>query len=378
VALVCFDLATAADDAALRRILAANAMPGMISLSFEREPSYFAAAALEGPFHQTMVGRTQDGAVVGMGSRAVRLLHVNGEALPVGYMSLLRVDPGFAWGAALPKVLTAGWGFYRALHDDGRAPYYLVSVMEGNHAAERLLTAGLAGWPRLHPVTRWMTHALAVSRPRALPALPPGLHLAQGQAAHLEGIVQCLHRVGAQRCFAPVWSAADLAGDHALPGLSVTDFWVVHQENEVVGCASRWNQQGVKQTVVRGYGGTLRWVRPFINTAARLQAGPMLPPVGEPVHHVYLSHLAAATGDADLDRQVRITLLAAVYNAAAAAGDQFLMVGAAADDPFNDHVRRHYRTIALPSRLFLAYWKDGAEAVAAVDGRPVGVEIALL
>jgi hypothetical protein len=134
----------------------------------------------------------------------------------------------------------------------------------------------------------------------------------------------------------------------------------------------------VKQIVVRGYGGTLRRTRPLINAAARIAGGPMLPPVGEPVRHGYLSHLAAATGDANRDCQVRETLLAAVYNAAAAAGDQFLMVGAAADDPFNDHVRRHYRTIALSSRLYLAYWEEDAEAVAAVDGRPVGVEIALL
>jgi hypothetical protein len=381
VALVCFDLATGADDAALRRILAANAMPGKISLSFEREPCYFAAARLEGPFHQTMVGRAQAGTVVGMGSRAVRLLHVNGEPVPVGYMSLLRVDPGLAWGSALPRVLTAGWGFYRALHDDGRAPYYLVSVMEGNRAAERLLAAGLRGWPRLQPVTRWVTHAVAVGRRRSSPALPSGLRVEAGRPDLLPGIIGCLRRAGAQRQLAPVWSAADLAGDQALPGLNVTDFWVVLQEDEVVGCAARWNQQAVKQTVVRGYGRALRWARPFINSAARLQGGLTLPPVGEPVRHVYLSHLAAATGDAQRDCQVQAALLAAAYNAAVAAGDSFLLVGVAADDPLDDHVRGGYRTIPLPSRLFLAYWegcRNDEAAVAAVDGRSVGVEIALL
>ena len=41
-----FDLATEADDAALRRVLADTPMPGRIAVSFRREPSYFAAGRL--------------------------------------------------------------------------------------------------------------------------------------------------------------------------------------------------------------------------------------------------------------------------------------------------------------------------------------------
>src|SRR5687767_3794290 len=118
MALVEFKLAVAADDADLRHLLRVNPLPGEISLSYEREPSFFAAAGIDGPFHQTMIVRSQEGRAVGMGSRTLRQLYVNGQPTWVGYMSQMRVDPTFAWGAALPKVLAQGWRFYRQLHQE--------------------------------------------------------------------------------------------------------------------------------------------------------------------------------------------------------------------------------------------------------------------
>src|SRR5438876_460202 len=46
-----FDLATPADDADLRRVLAETPMPGAITVSFRREPSYFHGAVVAGRFH---------------------------------------------------------------------------------------------------------------------------------------------------------------------------------------------------------------------------------------------------------------------------------------------------------------------------------------
>ena len=70
---ITFDLATHADEAALRRILRASPMPGSISVTFEREPDYFRASTIEGTFHQTIVARdSATGEIIGMGTRSVR------------------------------------------------------------------------------------------------------------------------------------------------------------------------------------------------------------------------------------------------------------------------------------------------------------------
>src|SRR5438874_393944 len=77
-----FQLASRADDAQLRAILAATPMPGRVSVSFRREPSFFDAAAVEGDFHQVVVCRDRrEDRIVGFGCRGVRDRFVNGRPM---------------------------------------------------------------------------------------------------------------------------------------------------------------------------------------------------------------------------------------------------------------------------------------------------------
>src|SRR5262245_53402075 len=75
-----FRLATREDDALLRAILAATPMPGRMSVSFRREPSFFDAAVVEGAFHQVVVCHDrQANRIAGFGCRSVRQRFVNGQ-----------------------------------------------------------------------------------------------------------------------------------------------------------------------------------------------------------------------------------------------------------------------------------------------------------
>src|SRR6266542_4154056 len=155
------DLACPEDDAALRRLLRETVMPGAVSLSFEREPCYFRAAAIEGPLHQTLAMReSSTGAIVGMGSRSVRPMYVNGREQNVGYISQLRASPDYSFGLAMARMVARGFAYHRALHADGRAPYYLCSIVEGNEPARRLLASGLPGLPRFREHCRLVTYAV--------------------------------------------------------------------------------------------------------------------------------------------------------------------------------------------------------------------------
>src|SRR5260221_305589 len=49
------EVATADDDAEIRRLFRDNPMPGRIGLSFERKPDYFGDANLPGQLKQTIV-----------------------------------------------------------------------------------------------------------------------------------------------------------------------------------------------------------------------------------------------------------------------------------------------------------------------------------
>ena len=87
-----FELASEADDLRLRSILAQTPMPGLISVAFGREPSYFRAAVVEGRFRQVMVVRDEtSGLLVGVGARSVGMRYVNGQPKSVGHLGNLRL-----------------------------------------------------------------------------------------------------------------------------------------------------------------------------------------------------------------------------------------------------------------------------------------------
>src|SRR5262245_13232067 len=94
------ELAVPEDDAALRSVMAQTPMEGRISVAFGREPSFFAAAAVEGRFHQVVLGRDRvSQSVIGFGVRSIGERYVNGSPEPVGYLSGLRILPMHRNGA---------------------------------------------------------------------------------------------------------------------------------------------------------------------------------------------------------------------------------------------------------------------------------------
>src|ERR1700737_4003000 len=86
-----FSLASEAEDEALRALLRHISMPGNINLSFQREPSFLLAEQAGSIASQVMVckDRTKD-QIVGMGSRSIRNVYIDGKPAQVGYLSMLR------------------------------------------------------------------------------------------------------------------------------------------------------------------------------------------------------------------------------------------------------------------------------------------------
>src|SRR5437899_3023357 len=111
------ELATDADDADLRHILAETPMEGRIGVSFRREPSYFGGSVVDGRFRQVVAARDcQTGRLIGFGSRTVADRYVNGRAEPVGYLSSLRLLAAYR----NLGLVARGYAFFRRLHADAR------------------------------------------------------------------------------------------------------------------------------------------------------------------------------------------------------------------------------------------------------------------
>ena len=376
-----YELATQHDDPELRRLLRENPFAGSISLSLEREPDYFLASAIEGAFHETLVVRdTKTNQLVGIGDRSARPLYVNGEIKDVGYFSGLRVDSKYRHGLALARFLGKGWEGQREQHKDGRAKFYLMSIVSDNNPAQRLLDSKLPHYPRLHRHTHMYTYAIHPAR--TFPSLRAAalwrrsnLSIASGEeqikitratADSIPAIVDCLHRNGMRRQLAPHWTEETLLSP-LTPGLSISNFFLAQSGPRIRGCLALWDQQACKQTVVRGYSGSMARFRKIMNLFTPL------PEPGTRLNQCFACFLAVD----DDDPQIFAALLRAVHDEAARLRYDYFLLGLTKDSPFHSIVKT-YRPIAYESDIYLAAWEDGFDEIARVDNRPSAPEIAIL
>jgi len=358
-----FDLATEADDADLRRVLAETPMPGRIVVSFRREPSYFAAAEVDGRFRQVVAARDADsGQIVGFGSRSVGQRYVNGLPMPIGYLSSLRLLDGHRNRGLVAR----GYAYFRRLHTDGLAPLYLTTIAEGNTPALTLLTSGRAGLPRYHPAGRHLTAAIPVRRFRHAQSevfvRPAGIE-------DRPAVLSFLHRVGPRRQFFPCYEGNDLfAPGGAFRDLRPEDLLLAIRGGAVIGTLGVWDQSGFRQTVVHGYGRPLGWARPVYNAWARWTGRPILPGPGDAFRYRF----AALPLVDDDDPAVFAALLDAAL--ARCEGADYLLVGLHESDPLLPVLRRR-RTTWYTTHLFHVCWDDGEIVRQSLDGRPPYLEL---
>jgi hypothetical protein len=289
------DWATDSDDAEVRQLLRENPMSGNIQLSLEREPRAAIAARVEGHPHRSVVWRA-GGRVVGVGTRAVMDVFVDGQPQRVGYLSQLRIHRDFR-GRLRP--ILAGYRLLLSARSRDEEAYDLTSILEDNLAARRLLEAQLPGLPRYRPLGRFSTLVLSTHR-YSRRRRSNGVPVVTAEDEHLHEIAQCLDRNNRRFQFARQSDREGLLSSEHSPGLAATDFRMAVRAGRVVGCLALWDQTAFKQTVVRGYSRGLAFWRPAINGVARVLCTPRLPAPDEALPHAFLSHVAVDGDDPDV------------------------------------------------------------------------------
>lgn len=338
-----FELAQPADDAQLRARMAKDWMDGDIAVSFRREPNYFAGCRLQGDLAQVIVCReVAGGKIVGLGSRCVSRMVVNGEAVRAGYLADLRGDPEYRKGTLLAR----GYRFLRALHEADPLPVYHTVIYDTNAVAVSNLVGGRAGLPSYVPLGRILTPAIHLDLRKSAITLP-GTELRRARAGELEAIVAFLNRRLRTRQFAPVYEANDFLPGGRCTGLAASDFFVAVQDGAIVGTIAAWDLAAVRQTHIERYSPALAALRPLYNLAAAFSALKPLPPVGARIPHLYLSCIAVANDDLALFK----ALLRFAYNALRTGPWHYAIAGLHERDPLAPALA-DYRSIAAAGLLF--------------------------
>lgn len=384
MARVVFEPATAADDGALRRLMADNAMDGRIRIAFEREPSYFHAVAVQGHVAQVVVGRdVETGTLVGVGTRVITRAFVNGEPRSVGYLGDLRLLPSYRGRTLVAR----GYRLLRELHRDGQTDLYFTAIAAENRLALDTIASGRAGLPAYRDLGLFHSPAVNLLGPR--PAIDAaGIEIVRGHPGMLDAIVACLNDHGRAKQFAPVYTAEDFAA--ATPrfrDFRIEDFYVALRGSRVVGTLARWDQGAFKQTRVVGYRGALRVLRPLVNLGAPALGLPRFPRAGDHLRSFHAAFASVQHNDLDVFR----ALLRRLYNDAVCGTDTSVrsgtsrergghasfVIGLHARDPLAVALRE-YRCSPFQGRLFCVHFEGGEDAYRWLDGRVPHVEPATL
>ena len=259
-----FALATEANDDELRALLRKIAMPGNVTLSFLREPSFFLAEQAGSTTSQVMLCKDrQQGRIVGIGSRNIRDVYIDGTLTRVGYLSMLRGTPEARGNIALAR----GYRYLQTLHADGAVPYYFTTILDDNTTAKTLLTSGRAGLPTYQPVAHLITYLIPLTKKRRGEKANP--LVSKVERDQLPSAVAFLQDWNSHYQFAPVYTLQDMLGQSSLlPCFSWENLYVYREHDELLGTLGVWDQQYFKQNVVTAYSRKMQLLRPGYNLLA--------------------------------------------------------------------------------------------------------------
>lgn len=349
-------IATPGDDAELRELLRNSPVPGPISVTFEREPSFHNSCHIRGDF-QVAVGRDRTtGRIIGLGSRSIAPGFINGQPTQLGYLADLRLEQKYRGGTLIAR----GYQFLRQLHKDGRTRLYTTVIFNGNHAALATIASGRAGLPRYHD--QGTVHCPGLNIRGSRPPIHTGCEIVRGSEELLADIVECVNRNNSRHQFAPVHTVAMFR--NRWRDFRAEDFHVAVRGSKVVGVVGCWGQSAFKQTRIAGYNRRLRWMIPLANMSRPFTKAARYPKLGEEVPYFYLSFIAID----DDDIQVFRGLLRSAYNAAVGTGFLYAILALHERDPLLPALR-DYSLTPFYGRLFCVSFDDGEDLIRQLDRR---------
>ena len=361
-----FSLATIDDDAELRQHMAENHMPGKISISFRREPSYFRGSQVQGQEVQVIkcVDRKLNH-IAGLGCRAVSTAWVNGQLQRVGYLADLRGQPAYRG----QTLLARGYRYLRQLHQQDTVRLYYTMILDDNLPARQLLESRRCELPQYRDIGRVLTPAIFLDIPRREINLP-GIEFICAQQNQLSDILKFVNQCHAGRQLAPYYQESDFTRGR-LQGLRPQDIYLAMRSNKIVGVCAAWDQSDFRQTHVEQYSTSWRMLRPIYNALAACSPLKPLPPEGSAIPFFYLSLIAIENEDQTLFS----ALLRHVYCARRTGYWHYFIAGLHQRDPLAP-VLKKYRRIEAAGRLYLVHYPEDEAAYEKLDERIPKIEIA--
>lgn len=361
--------ATEGDSESLLSLVGTPTVGRGVRWTIERESDFFTPFRAEAGGWWVVLAKDEDtGVSLGCISVAVRDAYVDGVVQPTCYVSNLLVRPesrGRGIGDELCRraiELCCGAG--------GDNWPVLLAIREDNPHMRRLIS-GPRELPWLRKFAQVAIHSIPTQALRRKSA-PRSVEVRQATPADLEAMAALAGRVFSKRQFAPAFDAHSLGRwITSAPGLSLSDYLVAREDDEVVGSLGLWDESVIRRVRVAGYSRTAALRYALRDAFAPITRTAHVPRVGDLVGCAVVVH---ACVPAHQSHVLRAMLLHAAASRQGS-GCDWLRIALDPLDPLTRAVagvRTHVSSlgahVATPT---------GAYAGSLLDDRPVHFEAAL-
>ena len=329
------------DSLDLCKILAETPMEGSVCLTQDRRPDYFHGAAVQCEQPEIYVSKQNTTSkIAGVFSAGSRRVFVNGQIQKLRYLSDLRITPGQRSGLMLAR----GFRFLRnEILENGEFAQTL--VISENAKALDILTSHRRGLPKYFPNGEYDFYLISL---RQFHFGSSQLQVRKASTRDIPAMQAFFDREAPHKQFFPVYDFTELSQNNYYRDAKLEDFFLAFDGEELIGLLGAWDQGNYKKTHVRGYGGHLRWLRPWLNAVSRLQGGIELPAPGTLQRTLYL-HCAVCREN---DPSTLTALLRAVQCGFAGQDYHHAALGLDRHDPLREALAG-CRTMNFAGRHFL-------------------------
>ena len=334
--------ATLADDKSIRDLLKNVSQEGLISLGFEREPSYFSAISVSYNKPEIYVYEDlKNSQIIGMFSAGLRNLYINGKPELVRYTGDLRIHPDHQGTRVMFRMIKTLKSIL------GKEGWAHTVILSDNQKSLDTVSKARAGMPQYFHHTTFHTYTIPPQRRLIKPVFKSNINTRPALASDIIAMQKFFDDNAPKKQFFPCYDLSKLDGNGFYNSLNISNYQLAFSGNKIVGLLGLWNQEQFKQTRVIGYKyPVIRLINNFI------LRGVKLPKKGATLSYEYVHTILIADNKPDI--------LSALLHSASHAPSYSknpIVIGLDSKDPLNCALTP-LRKLTLKSEHFLTTYAD--------------------
>ncbi len=322
------------DDSSIRDIMRDTKMESMISLVFDRHPSYFGSLHLDGHDYSTIVGRDTEGKTQGFGTCVFRHAYINGKIHEIGYLHNLRLRKAYRDGYSV----ALGYKKFREVVNSRNSYCYVTSIMSSNKEAIAILTSGKGGLPSYLHLCKYNTYVIRSGVTKNTDNSTLNC-LSAPDSAEIQRFTEAY---AVKHNFLPA------------PGCNIysgSKLMAIENNGAISGLAGLWSISDSKRLLIADYSSFLKILKPFYNALTAVNRKPSLPELNKPVKYSYIFPMML---DNCSDNEA-FTLINKLSVMSGENGDSFFIAGCPAGSRA-ETILSAYPNLRLTSDIFIVDW----------------------